>query len=580
MAKLTKTPSHVAQLGYSGFDMSQLLKFSSTTGHLLPVYYDLLYPGDKVTMSSILKTRTMPLNSSAMVDIKEHIDWFAVPLDQIYSLFSQWYYGISDLHSSLYAKDSIIGDHLPFISYDGFNQLFNEILDDRSYANMGSEGEGLRLLELLGIPLYHYDGETYQLPFSFNPMFFCAYQKIYFDYYRLSDREENNPYAYNLDHFYDDPDILGNGLDLSYPLSMFKIRYRSWAKDFFTLGYVSPLFGVDSISAYPNNQVDLAKSFSQWLTEGANFMMPADATGSENTSIPTQVAVTNLHNQNDIYQSLSPTAIRTSFAVQKLLEITRRAGKRLDKQTLAHFGVKPSSQAAGEVEFIGGSTSHIVIGDVIATAQTDAEGGSLGRVGGKGYGYDTSKKFKYENNHPCPVILMAIYSAEPSSDYRAFGLDRLNTYLTSSDFMRPEFDNLGMQPLYWYQSEMNPFVAPGQSLWNLGILNWQFRWQESKMKYNRVCGSLARSMDTWTAYRDFLGNGISGYLVSPHALDSIMVYPYHLEPRNDNFISIYRPDEFEEGTKSSLFDADPLIHELFFNVFKSSTMSSYGLESL
>ena len=63
MANFNSNPNHVAKIGYNGFDMGHSLKFSSTVGELLPVYYDILQPGDKVSLKSTIKTRTMPLES-------------------------------------------------------------------------------------------------------------------------------------------------------------------------------------------------------------------------------------------------------------------------------------------------------------------------------------------------------------------------------------------------------------------------------------------------------------------------------------------------------------------------------------
>ena len=54
-------PQHVAKIGYNGFDMGQEIDFTSGTGQLLPVYYDILSPGDKVSCKAIIKSRTNPL---------------------------------------------------------------------------------------------------------------------------------------------------------------------------------------------------------------------------------------------------------------------------------------------------------------------------------------------------------------------------------------------------------------------------------------------------------------------------------------------------------------------------------------
>ena len=62
-------PTHQASLSKRGFNMSQKLQFTSSTGHLLPVYYDYLNPSEKVRISNSLFTRTQPLPISARAGI-------------------------------------------------------------------------------------------------------------------------------------------------------------------------------------------------------------------------------------------------------------------------------------------------------------------------------------------------------------------------------------------------------------------------------------------------------------------------------------------------------------------------------
>ena len=51
MPSILKTPSHSAKLGRHGHDMSRRLLFTSSFGHLLPVMFDYLSPGDKIRIN-------------------------------------------------------------------------------------------------------------------------------------------------------------------------------------------------------------------------------------------------------------------------------------------------------------------------------------------------------------------------------------------------------------------------------------------------------------------------------------------------------------------------------------------------
>lgn len=582
MANIFKNPSHKAQLGYNGFDMSHLLQFSSSTGHLLPVYYDLLNPGDKVTCQTTLKTRTLELASAAMAKVTEHIEWFFVPMTQIYSIFGDWYNGIQDVKSSLF---SINGDgkfndsedmdaQLPYISPSNFASIIGLSTQEDMFNDIGGN---LRLMEHLGIPaaVGLNEGE-WSDPFwnaAICPIFGAAYQKIWFDFYRDADRSANDPNFYSLDKYYNRPIIDDSGVNF------FILRYRKARKDFFTNVFVSPVFGVEGTNAFTDVDGNFANpiysAFESYLLGsssnygGSSPQNNSQASLTANGESPTTVAPLHVDGASNgtLRNYLSPTAIRSGFAIQKLLEVTRRAGKHYDAQTLAHFGVSVPKGISGEVIFLGGSDSVLNIGDVIATA-TGSAGDStsvLGQVGGKGYGYGKGNSIKFEA--PCHGILMALYSSEVERQYDWMGLDKLNTYLNRSSWFTPELDNLGPQPLFRYQS----FFSPDDSAANALVLGWQYRWSELKCKFNKAITGLGigRTLDYWTTHKEAL-NRVTNFYVSPRDLDSIMLVPFDTsfkETRNSD-------------NQYICYDTDPLIHELYLDVKKASKMSVYSLENL
>lgn len=585
MANFNSNPTHVAKIGYNGFDMGHSLKFSSTVGELLPVYYDILQPGDKVSLKSTIKTRTMPLESAAMVNIKEHVEWFFVPMEQIYKLFGDWYFGIQDFGSSL-LNTANGGKRIPFFDASEMTAMLDEI-QRQTDPYFGSSnphliGMGARLLEHLGVNMrYRYgttSGQT-AFPLAYCPLLACAYQKIFYDFYRDSEREKNDPGAYNLDYWYDTNTMAGVGAQLP----MFTLRYRRWRADFFTHTFVSPLFGASSTNAFSQDQasvtdrLDLTKAFEQWLVS-VNYQTKknpsrADITSSSNTFDPTAIVPSNstdtftsvsgsvysLPIASGIAANLSPTAIRTSFAVQKLLEVTRRAGKHYDAQQLAHFGVKLDRGISGECTFIGGFDSDIIIGDVISTAETSTQ--PLGTIAGKGYNQSSSRRISYQA--PCHGVLMAIYSAEPVRDYSDRSYDYLNTLMDRSSWPSPEFDNLGMQPLFRYQSDLS-----NDNTYNNQVLGFKYRYFPFKAKFNKTLGALSHSLYYWAPQTVAVGNTLSSFYIRPDYLDDIMVASFQFEAN------------VAQSSQNSLYSFDPLLHELFLDVKKSSKMSTFGLEQL
>ena len=97
MLKIFQNPYAKSQKGYTGFSLSHSVKFSNPVGYLLPVMCDILMPGDKVGVRSIIRSRTEPLNTAAMAHITETIRWFYVPLDQLDHSFGSFRFGIQRL---------------------------------------------------------------------------------------------------------------------------------------------------------------------------------------------------------------------------------------------------------------------------------------------------------------------------------------------------------------------------------------------------------------------------------------------------------------------------------------------------
>ena len=450
MPKVLEKPTYTAAHGYNGFPLRSSLQFSSALGQLLPVWWHYLQPGDKVNCKSAITTRSTPLQSSAMVDIAEHVDWFFVPMEQMFKLFQHILFGVEDIHSSLIDTD-LVSNNYP---YTDTQEILDYLIADESnihdYFGYSRKANSIRLMQLLGYdvtPLLEEVANSNYYPATFPSGAYharslwsaLAYQKIYHTHYRLTDRENNNRKAYNIDDYYS-----GSGIvDASRLVDIFEMHYRPIRKDFFHGGFVSPLIGSENIGmlgSFNDGQATFDTDFFRsYLNYGSSSSVNQFSTTASVS--PTDVGFT---------QS-SVASIRQSFALEKLLEITRRAGKHIDEQTLAHFGVKVPQGISNEAYFLGSHDSEVVIGDVISTAGTDSD--PLGQVVGKAY--NRSKNLDVQGfEAKTHGVLMAIYSSDVPLHYTPEMCDRLNTYINPSDFYMPEFDNLGMQPIFTYQGKM------------------------------------------------------------------------------------------------------------------------------
>lgn len=591
-------PTHVSHLPKRGFNMSEDFKFTSSTGQLLPVMFDFLNPSERIKVNFDLFTRTMPVSTAAMVDIDEFVDLFFVPLQKIYSPAPLVLQNVDDFHSSVFTDG---GSYNPKTGYsDNVEQVIPSmdssifwedsqfLPEDEHQSVYGLDFDRLwqgtyRLFDHLGFnPAWACKKsvlDTYQQTEDyaplFNPMFLLAYQAIYFDYYRLNSWEPNKTYAYNCDTLANqaDPYFIGRGAynNVNRMAQVLQLRYRPYARDYFKAVEPSPLVASVGIldgnaTINPNNYLN---SRPVYKTDNNGSLSINDSVSIASTTGNSSGSLTGAN----LNRAINVQSIRSMFAVNKLLQITGRAGKHYDDQILAHYGFKVPKGISNEVYFLGGHHQQLHIGEVISTASTsDAP---LGEIAGKGYSKGTMKK-DLEFVAPCHGILMAIYSCVPRPSYIS-GLNKIHTMLTRYDFYQPELDNLGYQPLFAFETWATYANASKR-------IGWQPRYMQLKVKYPRATRAFDNSFYGGSplnkgTFRDWAityhGNrsnsfdGLDEFLCSPYDLDQIMLQSYDGNLERTDLENGYR-----------VYDTDPLIHSLRTSYFKTSPMSTFGIDEL
>jgi len=588
MANIYQKPSHRANLSKNGFDMSQRHPFTSSVGQLLPVFYDYLNPGDKIRISANLFTRTQPMKSTAMARLTEHIEYFFVPFEQMFSLFGSVFYGIDDYNSSSLVKHKNLS--MPFFksdavapaleaAYTSFSSAVNRKVYTPDMMGQPRVYGILRLSELLGYGSLLLSNDNNLLPHADMSVFlFAAYQKIFNDFYRLDDYTSVQHKSYNVDYAGGQP-IADN--------SMFELHYRPWKKDYFTNVIPNPYFSsVDNKSSFGAADLfdrPVGLSITSFNTDGNDFLQASSdlSTMVNNQPIFEQLPI-NIGSTPSA--GLSVSDLRYLYATDKLLRITQFAGKHYDAQTLAHFGKRVPQGVSGEVYYIGGQSQPLQISSVESTATTfdsgDVVGSVLGELAGKGYSQTGNQKdFTFEA--PCHGVLMAIYSAVPEADYLDERIDYLNTLIQSNDFYKPEFDSLGMEPFPNY--ELDQFRMVG----NNSRLGWRYRYSGLKSKPDLISGAFKYTLRDWVAVRNDSRYGedeswwqsAAFMYIDPAYLDNIFELSFtpRLYHEQDSANVTY------DGTfidRSLVYQRDPLLHDLYIKCYKSSAMSTYGLPNL
>ena len=139
MPRIDEMPDYRAQLGSSSHDLSHTFGFTATCAHLLPVYHDLVQPGERVRLGFNFNLRTQPLQSAAMEEIDVYTEYFFVPMPLIYEPFGSTYYNILDNYSSNYPTivGTELGNNFPVLD---FASLASNVYESRAYRPYSQDG--------------------------------------------------------------------------------------------------------------------------------------------------------------------------------------------------------------------------------------------------------------------------------------------------------------------------------------------------------------------------------------------------------------------------------------------------------
>lgn len=524
----------------NAFDLSHNDVFSCAPGMLLPISCTEVLPNEHYEINPQIFLRTMPLNSAAFVRMRQHVEFFFVPMRVLCRQFNQFVVGTKYPISSISGLNGYDGS-LPSVSLNEIRKWFVDSsgVDGLNIPlNLGTQ----RLLDLLGYGFssvrsvtadnypdsYTGSGVTQQSP-KLSLFRFACYQKIYQDYYRNPYWEAVNPQSFNLD------DAFGVSLNFASHKSrfndIFQIRYRNWTKDFFTS--IQPTFqGAPFVTSSVNMSKFLVASAGSVPT-----MKPVTNSVSVTSGMPddsfSSVAMLNVSSVGqNAPLSIPIHNIRAAFALDKLYRLQQQSGNgsygEQIKNRFGFGGVHDDWKAT----YLGGSSSPVSIGEVITTANTQSGETTIGQTGdiyGKASSVNDAKITYDTKEHG---IIMGIFSVTPDADYNSFGIDPHNFKLNFEQFYQPEFDRLGHQPLNTYfLSCMSPNSTTNSKSWLQRVVGFQNRYLEYKTGFDKVHGQFCTggSLSAWTAPRNTgLLFDVSGHAfnynslkVSPKILNSI-----------------------------------------------------------
>ena len=523
----------------NAFDLSHNDVFSCAPGMLLPISCTEVLPNEHYEINPQIFLRTMPLNSAAFIRMRQHIEFFFVPMRVLCRQFNQFVVGTKYPMSGLSALNEF-NKSLPSMSLTG---LMDAAKDATTSDGLGIpvKNGALRLLDLLGYgfssvreltnknypPKYTFGGVEQTSP-SLSILRLACYQKIYQDYYRNPYWEPADASKFNFDDKFGL--ILYNSTDGDRVRSLLTIQYRNWTKDFFTS--VQPTF---QGAPFVTRSVDMGQFFFGSPSSIPTFR-PSTNTVKVNAGIPddstSKVSSLYVSNVGSGAVSIPLHNIRAAFALDKLYRLQQQSGNgsygEQIKNRFGFGGVHDDWKAT----YLGGSSAPVSIGEVITTANTQSGDTAIGQTGdiyGKASSVNDAKITFDTKEHG---IIMGIFSVTPDADYNSFGIDPHNFKLNFEQFYQPEFDRLGHQPLNtYYLSCLSMSSTTDSSSWLQRVIGFQNRYLEYKTGFDKVHGQFCTggSLSAWSAPRNSglllqssgYGFNYNSLKVSPKILNSI-----------------------------------------------------------
>lgn len=450
----------------SKFSLSHYNLTTMNMGLVVPVGLTEVLPGDTIQQATSAFIRVTPLVAPVMHPVHVAIHHWYVPLRLIWDDFETFITG---------GEDGLDTSEYPTIK-----------APDTGFS-VGS------LADHLGCPTGVSNLVVSALPFR-------AYALIWNEWYRNQDT--NSPTELST----------VSGLDTT--TSLF-IRYKAWAKDYFTSAAPWPqrgpavsvpvnltTAGKPSISAtiVGNGTPRFDGAGLSYVTVNGNLastsektVLAASRNGSESGSAvwtdPALKVNIDYSSGNPELGSLDINQLREAFALQRFEEHRALYGSRYTEY-LRYLGIRASDARLQRPEYLGGGRQTIQFSEVLQTAEGTDPVGTM-----RGHGIAAMRTNRYRRFIEEHGYVMTLMSVMPISIYQN-GLPRLWNRRVKEDFWQKELEHIGEQEILvkeLYAKASNPDE----------VFGYQDRYDEYRSHQSFVSGEFRDLLNYWHFARDF-----------------------------------------------------------------------------
>ena len=429
----------------SSFKRSSNLKTTMDAGLLVPVFADEVLPGDTWNMRPQVFARLATPITAVMDDIYLDLHWWFVPYRLIWTNFQKFM-----------GEQANPGDPIDYTV-----PQITPVAGGYTEQSLG---------DYLGLPTKVDGISTSSLPFR-------AYALIYNEWYRA--QEIQNSIPFDMGDGPDDPTL--------YP---FPYR-RNKRHDYFTAALTAPQRGdpvelplgstapvVSAGDGQPTFDSDNVVNSGLQLLGSFGYVATEDIP----TASPPQPMVWNdpkLEVDLGAATAATVNSIRQAFQVQKLLERDARGGTRYDEILRSHFGVTPQDGRLDRPEYLGGSTTPVIVSPVPQTSSSENQPTPQGNIAAYGTAFGGGRGFV--RNFTEHGVVLGIMSARCPYTYQQ-GIERWWSRQTRYDFHWPVLSHLGEQEIKRKELFCDGTAADEDTF------GFQERYSEYRHKLNRVTG--------------------------------------------------------------------------------------------